>query len=159
MASGHLFSRLYERFHRGPFESTGWWILQEPGIALPGALEIVPDLAGWRRERMPYLKPDEQIRVVPDWVCEIASPSTRRLDLVVKRPFYARAGVSWLWLLDPEWRSLAVSRQVDGRWVDEVTYADEGHVRGPPFEELELDLESLWPFGPGVLTAHDSEQD
>jgi Uma2 family endonuclease len=76
---------------RGP---GGWWIAAEPGIELPDAPEVSPDVAGWRRTTMPKPPPAEQpIRVVPDWVCEVLSPSNARYDLLVKFPFYARVGV------------------------------------------------------------------
>jgi Uma2 family endonuclease len=55
------------------------------------------DVAGWRRERLPELPTDEPIRLVPDWVCEIASPTTRRHNLLVKRPYYAKIGVGYHW--------------------------------------------------------------
>ncbi|MEZ5579520.1 MAG: Uma2 family endonuclease [Candidatus Competibacteraceae bacterium] len=66
---------------------------------------LVPDLAGWRRERMPRLPHDHRIEVVPDWVCEILSPSTAKTDRVIKMPVYARHGVPYLWLVD-RWRIL-----------------------------------------------------
>ena len=107
----------------GPFDSGwsgpgGWWILIEPGIELPDSPEVIPDLAGWRRERMPELPRDEAITVVPDWVCEILSPSTRNYDQRIKKPFYARHGVSWLWLVDPEAHLLTAHRLENGRWVE-----------------------------------------
>ena len=78
----------------------GWWIIDEPELHL-GADILVPDLAGWRRERMPEYPDTAYVSLAPDWVCEVLSALTRRLDLHGKRPVYAREGVSHLWLVDP----------------------------------------------------------
>jgi Uma2 family endonuclease len=121
----------------------GWWILPEPGIELPGSPEVAPDVAGWRRERLPELPRDEAIRVVPDWVCEIHSPTTRGYDVLKKRPFYARIGVSWLWYVDVEARTVTVSRLADGAWVEIAVHGDDDRVSLQPFSEVTLDL-SLW---------------
>ena len=86
-------SRLSERFDLGHGGPGGWWILPEPGIELANTPEIAPDIAGWRRERLPVIPEEEAIQVAPDWVCEILSPTTRRHDLLVKKPYYARVGV------------------------------------------------------------------
>lgn len=135
----------YQRGRGGP---GGWWILVEPGIELPGSPEVAPDLAGWRRERLPTLPADEPIRVVPDWVCEILSPTSRGYDQLKKRPFYARAGVEWLWYVDPEACTLAASRLVDGRWVELGVYGEDEKARVEPFELVELDLAEWWRAGP-----------
>ncbi|WP_437667553.1 Uma2 family endonuclease [Sorangium sp. So ce1182] len=133
----------------GPFQKRrngpgGWWILAEPGVELPRAPEISPDVAGWRRERLPRLRVKEPIRVVPDWVCEVLSPRTRAYDLIVKRRFYAEMGVSHLWYVDPEARSLAVSRRVDGRWLELGVHGPTERVRAEPFEEVEIELSIWW---------------
>ena len=101
---------------RGPFQHGrggpgGWWILNEPGIELRDldVDEIAPDVAGWRKERLPEL-PDGPIAIAPDWACEILSPSTRAHVQRVKRPLYARAGVRWLWFIDVDARTLIASR-------------------------------------------------
>ncbi|KYF76296.1 hypothetical protein BE17_09240 [Sorangium cellulosum] len=133
----------------GPFQKRrngpgGWWILAEPGVELPRAPEISPDVAGWRRERLPRLPVKEPIRVVPDWVCEVLSPRTRAYDLIVKRRFYAEIGVKHLWYVDPEARSLAVSRLVDGRWLELGVHGPTERVRAEPFEEVEIELSIWW---------------
>jgi Uma2 family endonuclease len=127
----------------------GWWILPEPGIELPGSTEFSPDVAGWRRERLPELPEDEPIRVVPDWVCEVLSPRTRGYDLIKKRPFYARSGVNWLWYVDVEAHTISVSQLRDGEWVEVAVHGDEQRVRIPPFPEVELDLALWWASGGG----------
>jgi Uma2 family endonuclease len=120
-----------------------WWLLREPGIALPGSQEFSPDMAGWRSERLPELPANEAIRVAPDWACEVMSPTTRGYDLVKKRPFYARIGVSWLWYVDVEARSISVSQLRDGAWVELAVHGDDERVRLQPFPDVEQDL-SLW---------------
>jgi Uma2 family endonuclease len=122
----------------------GWWILPEPGIELPGSPEFSPDVAGWRRERLPELPEDEPLRVAPDWVCEVLSPRTRGYDLIKKRPFYARSGVNWLWYVDVEAHTISVSQLRDGAWVEVAVHGDEQRVRLQPFPEVELDLGLWW---------------
>lgn len=131
-------------FQRGRGGPGGWWILVEPGIQLPRAPEVAPDLAGWRRQRLARLPRSGPIDIVPDWVCEILSPSTRSYDMLVKRPFYAEIGVSYLWYIDPEGRTLAVSRLEAGRWLELGVFGGEQVVRAEPFEAIELALDPWW---------------
>lgn len=142
-------SSLIDRRVGGPYGDGvggpgGWWIMVEPGIELPDSPEVVPDLAGWRRERMPRLPKRESIKVVPDWVCEILSPSTSKYDQRIKKPFYARHGVSWLWLVDPEECLLTAHRLENGRWSEIGVWGDDDHARIEPFEEIELSLSDIW---------------
>ncbi|HVK62826.1 MAG TPA: Uma2 family endonuclease [Polyangium sp.] len=131
-------------FRRGIGGPGGWWIATEPGIALPNSPEVSPDLAGWRRERMPEPPGDDPITVVPDWVCEIFSPSTRGYDQRVKQPFYAKHGVRWLWFIDPEAHVLVAYRLENGRWAYIDTWGDDDRARIEPFDAIELDLSDLW---------------
>ncbi|HEX3763053.1 MAG TPA: Uma2 family endonuclease [Kofleriaceae bacterium] len=126
----------------------GWWIVTEPGIELPNTPEISPDVAGWRRTRMPEMPNDEPIRMVPDWVCEILSKSTRRHDLLVKMPYYARVGVAYAWIMDLEARVLTAQRLESGRWVTIGTYSDETEARLEPFDVVPLDVRAWWPPTP-----------
>lgn len=125
----------------------GWWILPEPGVELPGSAEFSPDVAAWRRERLPTLPEDEPIRIAPDWVCEVLSPRTRGYDLLKKRPFYARNGVEWLWYVDVEARAISVSQLREGAWVELAVHGDGERVRLQPFPEVELDLAFWWSSG------------
>ena len=135
---------------RGPFGHGkggpgGWRILVEPELHLDGDV-VVPDLAGWRVERMPWLPREAFISLPPDWLCEIASPSTAAYDRAEKMPLYARAGVTWAWLLDPLARLLEVLHLGPrGRWVLEQVFRGDGKVLAQPFEAVELDLAALWP--------------
>jgi Uma2 family endonuclease len=147
--AGLVFARTSGPYDHDPSGPGGWWILVEPGIGLPelDVGEVVPDVAGWRRERLPGL-PDTQIQLAPDWVCEVLSPSTRTHDLRLKRKLYADAGVRWMWVVDPEARTLTASRlHVDGdtrRWLELGVYADDDVARVEPFDELELRCVELW---------------
>ena len=131
----------YQRGRGGP---GGWWILSEPGIELPGSPEVSPDLAGWRRTRLPSLPKDGPITLVPDWACEILSPTTRGYDQRTKRPFYAEIGVSFLWYVDLDAHTLTVSKLEAQRWTELAVYGEDDRVRAPPFEEVELSLAEWW---------------
>ena len=124
----------------------GWVFLSEPGIAFPGldVEEIVPDIAAWRVERFIEAKDDESITVVPDWVCEILSPSTRKHDQRVKRPLYAEAGVRWMWIIDVDAKTVVASRNEEGRWVEVGVWADDEAMRAEPFDAHEIPLTDLW---------------
>ncbi|EYF02642.1 Uma2 family endonuclease [Chondromyces apiculatus] len=124
----------------------GWIILTELRIKFASsAATLVPDLAGWRKERLPVLPTTATFTLRPDWVCEILSRSTASHDRFRKMPIYAREGVTWVWLIDPMERSLEVRRLgPDGKWVIETTADGSLTVRAPPFEELEFSLDLLW---------------
>ena len=121
----------------------GWVIIIEPEIKL-GEHIMVPDLAGWREERYLDEEPHNWISVPPDWTCEMLSPSTRRLDRMEKMPIYAQYGVHYLWLTDPEEKTLEVYRLKEGEWVVTKLFKDEVRVRAEPFTEIEIDLSDLW---------------
>ena len=127
----------------GPGEPGGWWILFEPELHF-GADVLVPDLAGWRRERMPVLRNVAYFELAPDWVCEVVSPSTARVDRVHKVPIYAREGVSHLWLVDPLQQTLEVFRLEGRHWVLMSTHGGAETVRAAPFEALELEMGRWW---------------
>lgn len=122
----------------------GWWILPEPGIEVPGSPEFSPDVGGWRRERMPELPIDTSIMVVPDWICEVHSPSTRRYDRTKKRQFYARIGVEYVWYIDPQNQEVAVSRLGNGHWTELGVYIGDEIIHAEPFEAAHINLAELW---------------
>jgi Uma2 family endonuclease len=106
-----------------------------------GADVLVPDLGGWRRERMPALIDDDPFfTLAPDWVCEVPSPGTAKTDRTMKLPIYARERVGHVWLVDPLLRTLEVLRLESGRWSILTTHKDDARVRAEPFEALELEL-------------------
>ncbi|HYO51810.1 Uma2 family endonuclease [Archangium sp.] len=130
-------------FHRGRGGPGGWVLLDEPELHL-GQDVLVPDLAGWRRERMPRAPRTAAFTLAPDWVCEVLSPSTATLDRAAKLPVYAREGVRHVWFLDPEARMLEVFRLEGVRYSLLVTHTGTARVRAEPFEALELELAALW---------------
>lgn len=131
-------------FHGGRGGPGGWWILAEPELHL-GHDVVVPDLAGWRRERMPALPHDAYLSLAPDWVCEVLSPSTARIDRLKKLRIYARESVPYAWLLDPLAQTLEVLRLEHGRWSLVMTAGGTEVVRAEPFDAIDLDLSRLWP--------------
>ncbi|MCP3136375.1 Uma2 family endonuclease [Pyxidicoccus xibeiensis] len=141
--SSSLGGELYGPFERGRGGPGGWHILDEPELHF-GDDVLVPDLAGWRRERMPDMPRAPFFTLAPDWVCEVLSPSTAALDRVRKKRSYAREGVNHVWLIDPEARTLEVFQLQDGQWMQRGMFSDDERVRAEPFEALELELGVLW---------------
>lgn len=146
LAASVLGSDLGPPFHHGRGGPGGWWILDEPELHF-GEDVLVPDLAGWRRERMPVFPDTAAFTVAPDWVCEVVSPGTERLDRAKKMPVYAREQIASLWLVNPLARTLEVYRLVDGRWLLLATHEGSARVRAEPFDAIELDLGPLWGEG------------
>ena len=142
-ASSVLGGRLGPPFDFDSGGPGGWWILDEPELHL-GEDVLVPDLAGWRRERMEDLPDTPYFPLAPDWVCEVLSPSTRRLDLQGKRPIYAREGVGHLWLVDPIDRTLEAFELRDGEWVLIGCAKDDEAVSIRPFDAITFSLGDLW---------------
>jgi Uma2 family endonuclease len=148
-AASMLGGELHGPFRRGKGGPGGWVLLDEPEIHLgPKPDVVVPDLAGWRRERMQdALGPSDAppyYEVTPDWVCEILSPSTEALDRGKKMRIYRREGVGHAWLVNPITRTLEVYRLETGRWVLLDTFEEDALVRAEPFEAIELSLAVLW---------------
>ena len=143
LASSGLASELWEPFHRGRGGPGGWWIIFEPELHF-GDNVVVPDLAGWRRERLPEFPDTPAFSLAPDWACEVVSPTTERLDRAKKMPVYAGAGVAQLWLVNPTARTVEVYRLADGRWLLLATHEGAQRARAEPFEAVELDLAPLW---------------
>lgn len=144
LASSELGICIGPPFHKGRGGPGGWWILFEPEVHL-GEDILVPDIAGWRRERMLELPTTAYFTLAPDWVCEVLSPSTRALDLGGKRTVYAREGVTYLWLVDPGARSLETFMLRRTEWVLMDTLFDDAPVSLPPFEAISFSLGDLWP--------------
>jgi len=132
----------------GPFDTGkdgpgGWLILDEPELHIGGNI-LVPDLAGWRRERMPRLPDTAWFETVPDWICEVLSPSTARDDRAEKMPLYAAMGVKHAWLVDPALHTLEAYENQQGRWLLLETLADDAIVALVPFDAVEWGLGVLW---------------
>ena len=143
LASTALGTRLFDPFGRGTGGPGGWWILDEPEIHL-GRHVLVPDIAGWRRERMPALPDTAWFAIAPDWVCEVLSPATAQTDRSLKLPIYAEQGVGHCWLVDPLLRTLEAFALSDGKWLLLATLKEDEPVRLPPFDAIEFPLAALW---------------
>jgi len=151
--SSALTIKLGSPFRYGEGGPGGWWILDEPELHFPdphpverGDIEaVVPDVAGWRRTRMPELPETAYFTLAPDWICEVLSKSTEDLDRDEKMPLYAREGVAHAWLVDPVARTLEAYRLGHGgRWSEPEIHRGAARVRVPPFDAIELDLSALW---------------
>ena len=147
LAASVLGGELVGPFHRGRGGPGGWVLLYEPELHF-GRDVLVPDLAGWRRERMPEMPRVPFFELAPDWACEVLSPSTAGVDRVKKLGVYLRQGVTHLWFIDPEARTLEVlRRQGEGeaaRYVLAQTCGGDDPVRAEPFDAVELELGALW---------------
>ncbi|MCU0292907.1 MAG: Uma2 family endonuclease [Thermoanaerobaculaceae bacterium] len=138
----------------GPFDIDddpgGWWIVIEPEVELSRHDIYIPDLAGWRRSRVPVLPDTRPVRIVPDWVCEVTSPSTGRNDRVRKADGYLRGGVPHYWLVDLESRTLEAWEARDGAWVRLGAWTEDDSARIPPFDAVELHIGRLFPPPPPI---------
>lgn len=144
-ASSVLGGELNGPFQRGRGGPGGWWILDEPELQLEPKEPVIPDLAGWRVERMPELPETAYFMIAPDWACEVLSRSTEKIDRDVKLPYYARHRIRHVWLLDPIDKRLEVhTLDDDGHWRGVRIYQGDVTVRAEPFDAIELDLSALW---------------
>ena len=140
----------------GPFDlgedgPGGWSILDGtelhfPDLTAPGEIDaLVPDLVGWRRERMPTVPDVAAVTLAPDWICEVLSKSTEDVDRDEKMPIYAREGVRHAWLVDPLAKTLDIyTLSADGTWGPPESHGGADVVRAAPFEAIGLDLSVLW---------------
>jgi Uma2 family endonuclease len=139
------------RFLGGPFDDDdgregpgGWWIFVEVDVMLAPHDVVRPDLAGWRRDRLSQPGLKRPIDVVPDWVCEVLSPSTAARDRITKRRLYAQAGIPFYWLIDPELRAVEALALRDGVWVELGVVDDTATARIAPFDAIELEIGRLF---------------
>ena len=148
--ASRLGAKLMGPFDLGEGGPGGWQILFEPELHFPNAAVtagkdvLVPDLAGWQVERMPELPDSAHFTLAPDWICEVLSTSTEKVDREEKMPIYAREGVPHAWLVDPIARTLEVYELEGRRWGRAVVYRDSARVRIPPFDAIEINLSVLW---------------
>jgi Uma2 family endonuclease len=145
LAASSLGDELVSPFQKGRGGPGGWWIIDEPELHFIEDTEVdVPDLAGWRRERMPRLPLGHRFSVVPDWVCEVLSKSTASIDREIKMPIYARFGVAYSWLIDPLARTLDAYTLADGAWREIGRFAGSDRVAVAPFDAVTIQLDDLW---------------
>lgn len=139
-----LGAELDSPFRRGRGGPGGWIFADQPELHLAKNV-LAPDLAGWRRERMPVVEHAACVTLPPDWVCEVLSPSTARTDRVTKLPIYAHHhGVRHIWIIDPLARTLEVFRLEGERLFLHTTHAEDERIRAEPFDAVELELGMLW---------------
>ena len=138
-----LGGQLWGPFRHGRGGPGGWWILFEPELHF-GEDVLVPDLAGWRRDRLPLIPDTPAISLAPDWISEVISPSTERIDRVRKLPIYAREGVEHAWLINPQTRTLEGFRRAENGWILLSTHGGDEAVRAAPFEAIAIELSGLW---------------
>jgi len=144
LASSALGGEVIGPFGRGNLGGPGGWlILFEPELHL-GQQVLVPDLSGWRIERMPTLPDTAWFTVAPDWVCEVLSPSTAILDRTRKSAIYREQGVQWLWFVDPAAHTIEVLKRTDEHWILAGSYGGDTQVPIPPFEAVSINLAALW---------------
>lgn len=143
MASSSIGGILNGPFQHGRGGPGGWWILDEPEIHL-GEQVIVPDIAGWKKDRLPKLPEKSHFELAPDWVCEVLSPSTARYDKLSKLQVYAENKVSHYWIVDPINKVLEVFVLDSGSYRVGPVFGGEDKVKAPPFTELEFNLGDLW---------------
>lgn len=142
VAKSVLGGELGPPYHSGRGGPGGWWILFEPELLDDDVL--VSDLAGWRRTRLPVVPETAYFTLAPDWICEVLSPGTARLDRQRKLAIYAREGVSHAWLLDPIARTLERLRLEHGQWVIAGVHGGQDEVRAEPFDATSIALADLW---------------
>ncbi len=147
LAMTSLTDELTGPFQKGRGGPGGWVFVVEPELHLADDV-LVPDFAGWRRERLPVLPETPYTDIPPDWVCEVLSASTETRDRTVKMRIYARAGVAFLWLIDPRQQMLEVFELSHGRWLKFGDWNSADIVRAPPFDAISFSLADLWPLDP-----------
>ena len=143
LAASYLGDDLVGPYGKGRGGPGGWWIIDEPEIHLNGDI-MVPDMAGWKKERMPKLPETAFFGLAPDWVCEVLSLHTARKDRIEKMPLYAEYGVSHIWLIDPLIKTLEAFRLENGYWQLIGAFSEGNRVSVEPFQETMIDLASLW---------------
>lgn len=146
LASSALGEELGGPFRRGRGGPGGWVFIDEPELHL-GEHVLVPDIAGWRIERMPKLPETAFFEATPDWICEVLSPATQRFDRTDKLTIYATSGVEHCWYVDPIAKTLEVLALQGNKWLIAATFKDADDVTAPPFEAHTFALDVLWSIG------------
>ncbi|HSF19386.1 MAG TPA: Uma2 family endonuclease [Vicinamibacteria bacterium] len=153
-ASTTLGGDISTRFHHprgGGDNPGGWWIIFEPELHFKNDV-VVPDIAGWRRERVPLLPNAPWSEIAPDWICEVVSARTEAIDRGRKLNIYAREGVNHLWLVNPLARTLEVYRLSESGWTLLRTLVNDEVVQAEPFASAAIDMSRWWlPEAPPEL--------
>ncbi|MCV3241520.1 Uma2 family endonuclease [Mesorhizobium sp. ZC-5] len=144
-AANAISAKLTDPFQWGGGGPGGWVFFVEPELKL-GTHILVPDIAGWRRERLSAYPETNYFEIAPDWVCEILSASTEIRDRTVKMRIYAEEGLPYFWLIDPRLQILEAFELVEGRWAKVGAWSSDDQVSAPPFDAISFSLADLWPL-------------
>jgi Uma2 family endonuclease len=144
-AQATLQGELHSPYRKGSGGPGGWIFISEPELHL-GSHVLVPDIAGWKRERLPDVPKTPGITVPPDWVCEVLSPATAKRDRGAKQMIYAEFGISHFWVVDPSNRLIDAYQLVAGKWMLLGSVGGSDEVSLPPFEAARFPLDLLFPF-------------
>ena len=140
-----LVDELTGPFQKGRGGPGGWVFAIEPEIKFSENI-LVPDIAAWRRERLPGIPTRNFIEIAPDWICEVLSGSTEKRDRSLKKDIYAAGNVQHLWLIDPRLQLLEVFQLRDALWTNLGTWNSDDEVRAAPFDAISFSLADLWPL-------------
>lgn len=143
VAANQLGHEVTGPFGRGRGGPGGWIFIVEPELHL-GSHVVVPDIAGWRRERLTPFPTTAYLATPPDWLAEVLSPSTQAIDRTDKLAIYAEFGVGHCWYVDPVARTLEVLALTNGKWLLAATFKQADPVSAPPFEAHTFPLDVLW---------------
>lgn len=143
LVTSSLGSEIVGPYYKGRGGPGGWIILNEPEVQLGDHL-LVPDIAGWKKERLPEPPHTNWCDISPDWICEVLSPSTIRTDRIKKMPIYSQFNVGHIWLIDPIAKTLEVFRLKEESWLLVATFCDDDTVCVEPFLDIEINLQELW---------------
>ncbi len=143
-AQAVLCGEIVPPFDRGRGGPGGWWIVIEPEVMLEIHQIVVPDLVGWRRERLPQLPAERPIATKPDWICEVVSPADRGRDRVRKADLYLRSRIPYYWIVDPADRTLEAFEAEAGRWLRLGAWTDGDTPRVAPFDAIALEVAGLF---------------
>jgi Uma2 family endonuclease len=147
IASNSLGNELTSPFQKGRGGPGGWVFIDEPELHF-GMQVLVPDLASWKRERATFSPDESKTQIAPDWVCEVLSPSTAKLDRGRKSNLYALAGIGFYWILDPANRTIEASRLAEGRWLLVGSAGTGEMVSLEPFDAISFPFDDLFPLDP-----------
>src|SRR5262245_42096794 len=142
-APEHLVAEMAFQFRKGG--PGGWFFFPSTEVKLDSDI-VVPDIAGWRRERLSTLPETSYLTGAPDWVCEVLSASTERRDRTVKKRIYAEAGVSFLWIVDAREQMLEALALQSGSWTQVGAWRSDDTVSAAPFDAVSFSLADLWPL-------------
>jgi Uma2 family endonuclease len=147
--SSTLGGELHGPFFKGQGGPGGWIFFDEPELHLSinpnlNIDIVVPDLAGWKKERLVEKPKTPYFTLAPDWVCEVLSPSTASRDRKIKMDLYAKYNIPYYWIFDPLNKTLEVFELKNSKFECFMVASGEDKVMAPPFETIQLDLSLLW---------------